>query len=106
VSGTGDDIFDCRGSVYSGFRALFDAGLVPVVLPVPIGAREQGMGLAVANFRIATAPLGALVRVNDLVRHVTDEQVELDVHEVDMDEVEFDASFDQLRRAQRAESPA
>jgi len=106
VSGTGDNILDFKGSVYRGFRLLLDAGLLPIVLPLPIGTQERVMGLAVADFRFATVPLDALIRVNDLVRHVTDEQVELDVHEVDMDEAEFDALFDQFRHAQGAQSPA
>ncbi|MGE0486009.1 MAG: hypothetical protein AB7Q81_17815 [Gammaproteobacteria bacterium] len=101
VAATGENVLDFKGSVYRGFQLMLDAGLLPIVLPLPIATRENTMGLAVTDFRFATVPLEALIKVNDLVRHAVDEHLTLDVHEVDMDAREFAALFERYHDARR-----
>lgn len=94
VATSGENVLNFKGSIYRGFKLMLDAGLLPVLLPHPLSTREGGVGLAVSDFRIATVPLEVLVRVNDLVRHATDQHLVLDVHEVDMDADEFATLFE------------
>lgn len=97
IAATGENVLDFKGSVYRGFKLMLDAGLLPIVLPLPVATREGAMGLAVTDFRFATVPLEALIKVNDLVRQAVDEHLTLDVHEVDLDEQEFATLFERYQ---------
>ncbi len=94
ISGnTGENLLSFYGSVYRGFQLLLDSNLLPVVLPVRLQTENGLTGLAVADFRFATAPLPVVSKVYDLVRASVDRNLTLSVEEVDINDSDFEAMF-------------
>jgi hypothetical protein len=92
-NGAGESIIDFKGSVHSGFNAMLNAHLLPVLLPLVIATDEGAPGLAVCDFRFASAPLGVTVRVNELVRKAVDPHLTSDVEDLDLTDDEFASMF-------------
>ena len=93
VNAAGEDLIMFKGSVYRGFKMLLDAHLLPVVLPIPIMTKEGVQGLAVTDFRFASAPIDVLFAANDLVRKSVDRRLSLSVEDFDVSDAEFDTLF-------------
>jgi hypothetical protein len=89
----GENIIDYRGGVHSGFNAMLNAHLLPVLIPYVIATHEGVAGLAVTDFRFASAPLGVTLRVNELVRQAIDPHLVSNLEDVDLTEDEFAHMF-------------
>lgn len=93
VNASGEDLITYKGSAYRGFKMLLDAHLLPVCIPRMIDTRAKVPGIAVTDFRYATAPLGVVLKVNDMVRTAVERQVSLTVEDFEMTEDEFSSMF-------------
>ena len=102
VNAAGEDLLVFRGSIYRGFRMLLDAHLLPVVLPVPIMTKDNIPGLAITDFRFASAPIDVLLAANDMVRKSVDRQLSLSVEDFDVSAAEFDTLFGDYLKSKKA----
>lgn len=93
MNSDGESIIEFRGSLHAGFNAMLNAHLLPVLIPLVIATREGVAGLAVCDFRFASAPLRVTVQVNELVRKAVDPHLASDVEDVDLSDDEFASMF-------------
>jgi hypothetical protein len=93
TNATGENLIVYRGSVYRGFKLMLDAHLLPVVLPLCIETSEGVTGLAVCDFRFASAPFDMVLKVNDLVRTSVERHLSLTVEDFEVSEDEFAKLF-------------
>lgn len=85
----GDCPLDYRGSVHAAFGALLDAHLLPVLLPLVIATDLGVAGLAVCDFRFASAPIAVTLRVHERVRQAVDAALGAALEDVELSAVEF-----------------
>jgi hypothetical protein len=93
VNATGENLILYKGSVYRGFKLMLDSHLLPVVLPLTIETREGMTGLAVCDFRFASAPFDMVLKVNDLVRTSVERHLSLTVEDFEVSDDEFAKLF-------------
>ena len=78
----GDRLFDFIGSIYRAYNLLLAHEFLPVVLLRPIRAKNDALGLMIANLRVITLSDDIVQGVESMIRGAIENRLTLDINDI------------------------
>lgn len=78
----GDRLYDFIGSVYRAYHLLLAYNFLPVVLLQPVRAKNDALGLMIADLRAISLPDEVLQGVDSMIRGAVEKRLTLDINDI------------------------
>ena len=78
----GDRLFDFIGSIYRAYHLLLAYEILPVVLLQPIRAKNDALGLTIADLKAISLPDDVMQGVESMIRGAVEQRLTLDINDI------------------------